>query len=204
MANDSATGGPLAPIPGGPAPLEGGALNDFLQQWVVGVCGLPGMLVRPSWQTEPPDLPDAATAWMAFGVTQRPSDTYPAVVHDGAGNNGQGQDVLHRHEDIDLLCSFYDTGEAGKATFYAAMLRDGCSIAQNIEVLQLAGFEFVSCGRLITVPTLVKTKWLYRVDLALAVRREVIRYYPVLNLLGVQGTLKTDQGFDRAITVTTD
>ena len=180
--NDSSTGGPLAPIAGGPAPLEGLALNDFIQGWIVGITGLPGTMVRPRWQTEPPNIPTAGTAWAAIGVQVRPADTFPVVLHSATANAGNGQDEVHQHEDLEILVSFYDLGTNGQADSYAATLRQGLAIDQNLELLTNNGMGLVACGEPIPLPSLLKKLWLYRVDLAVQVKREIIRAYPVLNV----------------------
>src|ERR1700694_2060232 len=128
---DSSTGGYLIPS-AAPAPLEGQALLDFLQGVIVGITGLAGTMVRPVWQSGPPNIPDAGTAWCAFRITTRPSSTFPHVKHDPAG---QGADALQRHEALHVLCSFYDLGSGGQADGLAALLRDGLSIPQNREIL---------------------------------------------------------------------
>lgn len=182
MSNDSSTGGPLLPAGDSPQPLEGDALLQFLQQWLVGLTGLAGNLVRPYWQGQTPNIPQSGTAWAALGVKDRPSDTMPNIRHNGAGNGGQGEDILTRHEELDLLCSFYDTGSDGQADYYAALCRDGTAIPQNREVLVLSGFGLVKCGVPIVVPSLLKTRWLYRVDLPIRLRRAIVRTYAVRNL----------------------
>src|SRR5258708_4203476 len=120
---DSTTGGYLLPV--GAPPLEGEALNNFLQGWIVGITGLDGTMVRPRWQAEPPNIPTAGTAWAAIGTQVRPADEFPYVRHNGAANGGAGQDELHQHEDIEILVSFYDLGTNGQADAFAALLRQG-------------------------------------------------------------------------------
>ena len=185
---DSSTGGYLTPS-ATPAPLQGDSLNTFVQPIIVGITGLPGAMVRPAFQVEPPDAPDGGTAWAAFRYTRRKSDTYPYV-----GHNADGSDTLRRHEEIDILVSFYDLGSSGLADQYAAMLRDGLSIPQNLEALKQNGMGFVSCGDLTTVPVILKQRWLYRVDLPFTIRREIVRVYSVLNLLTATATVTTDSG----------
>ena len=189
---DSSTGGFLSPSTS-PAPLQGDELNTFIQPIIVGITGLPGAMVRPAFQAEPPDIPDGGTAWAAFRYTSRKTDTYPYVGH------GDGSDTLRRHEEIDILVSFYDLGSSGLADQYAALLRDGLSIGQNLEVLTLAGMGFVGCGDLTAVPVIVKQRWLYRVDLPFTVRREIVRVYPVLNVLTAHATVATDSGVTGSI-----
>lgn len=178
MPNDSSTGGPLSPAVA-PAPLEGQGLNRFIQQWIVGITGLAGNMVRPRWQPEPPDVPDAGDAWAAIGITARAADTFPAILHDPTGD---GADDLQRHETLAVLASFYDLGTNGLADLYASLLRDGLAIPQNSEPLASAGFGLVDVGDLTTVPSLLKSRWLYRVDLPFHLRRAIVRSYPVLNV----------------------
>jgi hypothetical protein len=192
---DSSTGGYLIPSPV-PAPLEGQALLDFLQGVIVGVTGLDGTLVRPTWQSEPPNIPDAGVAWCAFRITERPSDAFPYVKHNA---NGQGADALQRHETLHILCSFYDLGSGGQADYYAALLRDGLSIPQNREVLTLKNMGLVKTGEPVPVPIIVKTRWLYRVDLEVVIRRQIDRVYPVLNVTSAQGSIVTSDGITRTI-----
>lgn len=194
MSNDSSTGGPLAPA-SVPAPLEGQALNRFIQQWVVGIVGLDGTLVRPRYQPEQPDIPDAAVAWAAIGVTTRKTDNFPAIIHDGDGDGGEGTDELHRHEEYTVFCSFYDLGTNGLADYYATLLRDGVAIGQNLEILQLNDMAFAWIGDMTPVPSLLKQRWLYRVDISLTLRRRILRVYPVRNILSAEGTVETDSGF---------
>jgi hypothetical protein len=198
MPNDSASGGPLASA-GAPAPLEGQALNDFLQQWIVGITGLDGTMVRPRWQAEPANIPDSGVAWAALGITTRSADAFPAVVHDGTG---EGTDQLQRHEQLTVLCSFYDTGVNGQADKLATLLRDGTAIAQNREILTIAGMNLVSVGEAIAVPSLLKQTWLYRVDLPVVIRRIILRSYAVLNVESAVGVLSADDGQTRAIQAT--
>lgn len=199
--NNSATGGPLLPA-AAPAPLEGQALNRFLQQWLVGVGNLPPKLTFPRWQAEPPDIPQNATAWQAFGITARRADTFPAESFDADTGT-----TLLRNEELDLLCSFYDTGTNGEADANAAFLRDGLLIPQNLEPLFIRGMGLVDVGPLVALPTLVKLRWLYRVDMRVTVRRMVERVYPVLTVLSADvGLVAEGSGppdFTREIVVTT-
>lgn len=187
MTNTSATGGALLPA-AAPAPLEGQALDRFLQQWVVGILGVDGSLVRPRWQAEPSNIPTEFTAWVAMGVTRRPSDTYPYVKHSSDG------DHLQRHEDLHILFSFYDTGVDGKADTLGALLRDGLSIPQNLELLTENNMGFVSCGEQVPAPVLLNERWLYRFDMEVVVRREVERIYPVGDIESASGTILRDDG----------
>ncbi|MGO9474234.1 MAG: hypothetical protein ACLPWS_12665 [Rhodomicrobium sp.] len=188
---DSSTGGYLAPA-ASPAPLQGAGLNNVIQQAIAGITGLAGTYVRPAFQAEPPDWPDAGTAWCAFRYQARPADLFPVIVHEGAAAGGNGQDELQRYESIDVLASFYDLGTTGQADYYAATLRDGLAIAQNREPLGALAIVLIKTGDLTAVPVLVKQRWMYRVDFTFTLRRTIQRDYPVLNLLGAAGTLSAD------------
>lgn len=187
--NTSNQAGYLTPV--GAAPLEGEALQDFLQEVLVGITGLNGKMVRPRWQPEPPNIPNAGEAWAAFGIVRRVKDTNAAVAHSGAG---EGTDKLQRQEALHLLASFYDLGSSGQADKYAELLADGFQIAQNREVLQAAGYAFVESGEPTPVPSLLKERWLYRVDVPLVIRRQIDRTYNVLNLESAKVTLQSQSG----------
>lgn len=175
MANDSSTGGALLPA-SSPAPLEDAGLLDFLHDWVQGITGLPATMIRPRWQPEPPNIPDEAVDWAAFGIMRREADTFVYEEHHPDVN---GYDELRRHEILHILLSFYGQN----ADNYCSLLREGMQVAQNREVLGLAGMGVINCGDISTVPEFVKEKWLYRTDLPFSIRRQIIREYPVLNLL---------------------
>jgi hypothetical protein len=180
----------LQPLPA-PAPLQGQDLNRFIQQWFAGVIGagsLDPTLIRPYDQGEPPVIPPDGTAWMAFSQRTEDSDTYPSVVinQDGSGA------TLQRHEQIAVLCSFYDLGTNGQAANLASLLRDGLSIPDNLETLTLADFAIVGCEPEVVVPSLLKERWLYRVDLPLKLRRQVTRVYAVQDIASANGTIVND------------
>lgn len=168
-------------------PVYDDELDNFLQQIVVGVTGLAGNLVRPRWQAEPPnDPPFDAPAWAAIGTADVVSETNAAIVHDGRSN---GRDYVVVNEEIEALVSFY--GRDGGAT--AARFRDGLQVSQNRYTLprQLAGL--VECGTRITkVPSLVNQRWRWRYDLSMTVRRQVVRPYPIYNIVEADVTTRAD------------
>lgn len=203
MTDTSATGGPLAPNPTpAPQPLEGQALLDFLQGWIVGILGIAGSLVRPRWQPEPANIPTEGTAWVALGITDRPSDTFPFI---GRVPGLSEADELQRHEQLAILVSFYDLGSNGQADALAALLRDGLAVPQNRELLTNNGMGLTEVGSPIAVPSLLKQRWLYRVDMPIVVAREIVRQYPVLSLQSANGTIDASAGvgvIEAAIEVT--
>lgn len=183
MANTSATGGYLAPT--APVPPEDDALDDLLQALVAGVTGLPGAMVRPRWQSTVPKQPEPSVNWCALGVDVQENDASPAIQHDP---DGDGSDTYIRHQDIELLCTFY--GPAAKG--YAQRLADGLAMPQNSEQLGLNDMAFVSAGEIRAAPDFVNQQWVRRYDIKLALRRKITRTYPVLNLLSAQASTETD------------
>jgi len=183
MANTSATGGPLLPS-ASPAPLEDTALEDFFQKLVSTLTGIAGQYVRPRWQPEPGNIPQFGTDWASLGVVGTDKDTYGAEIHLGVG-----KDVIRRHEELELLLSFYGPN-CGKLI---SQFSDGLLLAQNREVLQLAGMGLVSCSKIVTAHELVKERWLRRLDIRLYVRRQVVREYAVLNLESAEVALECMQ-----------
>lgn len=188
---DSASAGFLQPAPS-PAPLEGQDLLNFVQAWIVGITGLDGTLVVPWAQPEPPNLPNAGTVFCAFSIRTRTADTYPWI---GRTVPDDGADHLQRHQDLDILLTFYDLGSGGQADAMSALFRDGSAIPQNLEVLSQNNMGLVKVGQAVDVPVLVKTRWQYRVDLPVVIRREVLRTYPVLTVESAEGTIVTSDGY---------
>lgn len=182
--NDSSTGGYLAPVAASP-PLEDDALDDLLQEMVAGIIGLPPTMVRPRWQPTVPKQPEPSVNWCALGITTQDNDASPAIQHDPTGD---GSDVYQRHQDIELLCTFYGPGAKG----YAQRLVDGLAIPQNSEQLGLNDMKFVSVGTIRAAPDLVNQQWIRRYDVTVALRRKITRTYPVLNLMSAQVKTETD------------
>ena len=190
--------GALPPIIPGQTP-PGQQLEDFLQQWVAGVAYMDGTLVRPRWQTEPPNLPEHNIDWASIGIIEtRPIGIYPAVRrHPTGGPTGQGEDEVTRHEEFDLLVSFYGP----HASEYAANLHSGLGIWQNYSILRLAGMAFVEIGAATNIPELIRMQWVNRVDKTLTIRRYIRRFYPVLNLLSAQAQVVAQDQPNRTYTV---
>jgi hypothetical protein len=186
VSNTSATGGPLLVASDSPTVLEGTALLDFLKGWFVGITGMAAANVRAYWLGAPAGIPQTGTCFAAIGVHTRNSDTFPYVMHNGAGNGGQGEDVLIRRQKLDLLVSFYDNGVTGEADMFAGILRDATAIRQNLELLTLNGFAFVKCFPQTVLPSILKERWLYRCDIPITLRRTIVRTYPVLNAAQAQ------------------
>lgn len=183
MANDSSTGGFLSPAVASPPP-EDAALDAIFQQMIVGITGLPGNMVRPRWQATVPKQPDPTVNWCALGITVQDPDDGPAIIHNGSGN---GSDTYIRHEQIDVLASFY--GPAAKQ--YAHQLSDGLAVPQNLEQLKAQDMNSIDTGAIRAAPDLFNEQWIRRYDLTLTFRRKITRTYAVLNILTAQGTIQT-------------
>ncbi|CAN0620539.1 conserved protein of unknown function [Burkholderia multivorans] len=182
--NDSSTGGYLAPAVDAP-PDEDDALDDLLHDMIAGITALPPDLVRPRWQTKVPKQPEPGVNWCAFGVPTQTPDASPAIVHDGTG---EGSDTYIRHQDFDVLCTFYGPSAKG----YAQRLADGLAFPQNREQLQLQDMGFVGVGEIRAAPDFVNQQWVRRYDMTVTLRRKITRTYAVLNLKSTTVTTTTD------------
>ncbi len=186
--NNSSTGGYLLPY-GAPAPLEGQDLFRFLQQIFVNITGLPGTSFFPRWQF--PDVVNLPTGnWAAFGVTKRSNPKFAYITHVPASGNIPEHDEYQTHETLEILVSFYSPD--GMADYYGALLRDGLYIPQNLAVLNTQNASLVDTGDLRTVPSLVKERWLYRVDLPVRIRRQIVRWYAILDLVAASVTVNNE------------
>jgi len=206
--NDSSTGGYLAPSVAAP-PAEDDALDDLLQMMVCGITGLDGSLVRPRWQPTVPKQPEPSVNWCALGVSVQTNDAGPAIRHEGSFldnviveggtevvmdsgpvlfSDGDGRDTYIRHQDIELLCSFYGPSAKG----YVQRLADGMSIPQNHEQLGQDDMAFVSASEIRAASDLVNQQWVRRYDMTIYLRRKISRTYPVLNLRSAQASTTTD------------
>lgn len=175
MPNTSATGGYL--LPGvSPTPVEGNDFEDFLHDVIQGITGVSGTLIRPRWQPDPPNMPQVAESWIAFGITDFIPDTY-AVEQTNSEDDGSVD--LIRHEVDTVLLSFYGPN----ASVLAGVFRDGLQISQNRSALVSAGVGMISTGEARQVPTLVKERWQKRIDMEWKLKRQILRNYPVLYLL---------------------
>jgi hypothetical protein len=196
QAVDSSQAGALQPGPSNWTVLNGQPLEDFLQQYVAAVAALDGTMVRPRWQDEPPNIPDHGANWCSVGIMQRqPLGFVGAVQHDSTGD---GHDVMQRHEQLNILISFYGPN----CDEYSSNLHDGLMIEQNRRVLRTVGMGFVEITESIRVPEFIKNQWWDRVDKRLFINRIIVRNYPVLNLLSAAAAVITDVGYVSPVTVT--
>lgn len=182
--NDSSTGGYLAPAVDAP-PAEDDALDNLVHELIAGIAALPLDLVRPRWQPTVPKQPEPSVNWCAFGLQEQEPDAGPAIQHDGTGD---GHDTYLRHQDIDVLCTFYGPSAKG----YAQRLADGLAMPQNREQLQLQDMAIVGVGAIRAAPDLVNQQWVRRYDMTVTLRRKITRTYAVLNLKSATVATTTD------------
>jgi hypothetical protein len=192
-ASSSAQLGFLAPSA---SPEYGETLDDILQAAIVGICDLPGKLVRPRWQPDPPQQPAFDTDWCAFGVTRTEQDAFAYEGHIPAGNGGAGQSIIERDETLFVLHSFYGPNSHG----LAERLRDGLEIAQNRATLAAAGVGLIEVGDAAVLPVLLVEKWVRRVDVNVVYRRRTSRTYEVRNLISAELGLNNER-YSTPITV---
>lgn len=191
--NTSATGGYLQPT--STVPPEGDALDDILQEMVVGITGLNDQLVRPRWQPDPPGQPAVDVNWAGVGVISRTALDFPYIVHNPAGN---GTDVLRRHNELEVQVSFYGPN----ADLLAEQLRDGLYISQNREQLAAHGIALIEVGQSIHAPELINNvQWLDRVDITVRIRQVVERVYAIENILSAPGEFQTNGSLEQATDV---
>lgn len=160
-------------------------LNQFLQTVFVGLSELPGTLVRPSWQVNPPKQPDIDVNWMAFGVAEAAPDSNAYVTIDT-------DDVvtLKRNRSIQVDCSFY-----GPLAFQVAeLVADGFQIQQNLFALRDAKMGFTATTPAIQVPDLVNERWVARVQMSVILQRTTVRVYPISTFVSANGTIHTVLG----------
>lgn len=161
------------------------SLTQFIQTVFVGVSGLPGPLVRPKWQVEPPKQESLTTNWMAIGID--------AAIPDANGFLGADSHGIvnsQRHETLEIGLSIY--GPDALDTY--GLLRDGFQIPENREALRSANMGFVEITAARKVPELVHQRFIDRVVGSVFLRREIQRVYPIVTLISATGTIHSVVG----------
>lgn len=174
MATDSTVAGYLAPELLVPANDDG--LEDLLQMAIVGITGLPGSLVRPRWQPEPPARPAFNVDWCAFGVPRSASDVNAYINLEDLAL--LGQEKVERDEWFECLHSFYGPNSAA----LCKRLRDGLEVSQNRDALRSVGISLTEVREAVVLPALLKEKWVRRVDVTVLYRRRTSSAYQVLTI----------------------
>lgn len=176
MATSSQQAGYLAPST---SPINDASFEDVLQAFIVGVTGLPGPLVRPMWQPEPPNNPSHETNWCAFGVVTIGGDAFAYMQHDPLPAGGEGIDRIEADELITVRHSFY--GPTCQAT--SQRYRWGLEIGQNRADLLVAGITVVEVGEGRMVPALLTQRWVRKIDVSVVFRRRAVYSYPIRSIV---------------------
>lgn len=184
------------------APVEDDDLDNVLQAMVVGITGLDKTLVRPRWQPVVPKQPEPNVDWCSIGVISSKADTFPYVEHlSGVSITDQSGDLAIRHEELEVLVSFYGPHSKGNL----GILRDGLGIEQNLEAPKASGLYFIAMDTGRAAPEFINQQWIRRWDSALSFRRMVARTYAVNNIVSAEIDLIDDTGHvDRVINVPPD
>lgn len=186
MATDSTTAGYLAPV--SVLPVNDRLLEDIFGDAIAGITGLDRNNVRPRLQPAPPNLPDQELNWCAFGVSITAQDTFAYVRQIGTLEGGAGQ--VERDELLDVFISFY----GAQSSQLMGRWREGLSIPQNREALWLQGIKLQGLGNPLQVPSLLKDRYVRRMDLTAQFARRVIVSYTVRTIISANGELLTDTG----------
>jgi hypothetical protein len=174
----------MQPTPQFPVVSGSLTLTEFLQTMLAGVSGLPGQLIRPKWQINPPKQPDVEVNWLAMALINAPADANAYVGFLPDGHGGQ-VNVTQRMEQLELLCGFY--GPNGYD--YMGLTRDGFQIQANRDALTLAGMGYVGENTGHRVPDLVNERWVDRWEISFFINRQILRSYPILSFLSVSGSI---------------
>jgi hypothetical protein len=178
---DSSTGGYLVPTT--PLPLDDEILHRRISNLIAGITGLPGNLVRPRWQPNPPQIPAPETNWVAVGVVTYPSSHGTPVRRHIS--DGDGYDVLDDPELIRLLASFYGPNCGA----YARLCRHALWVEQNWEQLAPLGLSLSDAGDIAVVGEDLNETWYRRADLPITLAQDLTRTYMILNILRADGVV---------------
>lgn len=190
MANDSTSAGYITPS--ADATLSDDSLADALQRMVVGITALPGAMVRPRFQADPPDIPENDQDWCAISVTEMdPPSGNMEQIQDGEADEGWGQTNARGYETMTALASFYGPN----ALRYATRLRDGLLISQNRDAMQTDGdLSLLWFGAIRNVSDYQNTTFRNRFDFPIMLRHRFERNYNVRNIVEIQGSISADGG----------
>jgi hypothetical protein len=193
MANTSASGGYLTPdalrTPEGDVEFA-----ETLQSIVRGITGLPGQLVRQRWQARAGAQPDIDENWCGVGVGSSDAEGPPAIIVPKDDTNVV---ISRRHYIVTVVASFYGSN-AGQL---ADMLWNGLYLGQNREDMIDKGLNLVDIGRIVHLPDRPNNLWRNRYDVSFRLRRRVEYTYAIQRVKTVQGTIGTDKGPNRSISV---
>lgn len=179
--NTSATGGYLTPT--SPLPEDDDVLASILHDFVVGLTGLVGSLVRPRWQPQPPTQPDASVTWAAVGaVNVDTTSQWPDF------NHTDGVSTQVEQQTIEVIATFYGP----RSGSFASLFRSGLNVRQNLDVIGTFGIKLLSIGATTRVPELINTQYIARSDVTFRLVRELSRTYDIENVATAPVTYITD------------
>ncbi len=186
--NTSASGGPLLPTATNVPPRKL-SLTQFLQTVFVGLSNLPGDLVRPTWQLEPPEQPQVATNWMAFGITSN-NPEFNAYIESQADTSV----IFKRQSHLEVSVIVYGP----QAQEITQLIQDGFQLDQNCASLRTALMGFTEVSAATHVPELFNGLWYNRYQFTVSLTAMVQRTYPVLSFVSMSGVVYTN-GPDQTI-----
>jgi hypothetical protein len=201
MANDSASGGLIAPI--STAPLYDTTWDGLLQAMVAGITGLPGNMCRPRWQAVPAKRPEIGVDWAAIGVMDSEDlGSSAQVAHDGTGTivaPGDGVDDITVFERDTVMVSFYGPD----AWENSNLLRTGLRVSTNRYALEAAGVGYQETGKRVMIGELINEQYYHRVDMPIILTRIVQSVYPVYNMLSATSLTRANRpGGQDIVTIT--
>ena len=176
----------LQPTPAS-VPINDRPLEDIFGDAIAGITGLNrNTHVRPYLQPTPPNFPDQETNWVAFKVSPVDQDTFAFVRPTSSLEGGTG--TVERDEYLDVLMSFY----GANSNQYMSRWREGLSIDQNRWALQEEGIKLIGMGQPINVPSLLKDRYVRRLDITMQFARRVALVYDVRTIASAAGELITE------------
>lgn len=160
-----------------------GDLDAIIQTWVAAITEIPGDLVRPRWQAQPPPQPPQEVNWVSLGCLQQSLDDYHYL-----GQLDDDTAELHRHETMEYLLTFYGPNASG----LSLKLRDGAMVTQNRDQLAAHGINVFHIGNANNTPLLANEVFRGRCDLPLHFRRQITTLLPIKSLLSAPIQLTND------------
>lgn len=187
-ATDSRYKGYLAPTS---SSLSVSDLEKKLQDFISGVTGLDGCLVRAAYKNDRAEPPAAHVDWCAFQISEVLDNDF--YLQDSAPiENGIDYKQVSTQK-ITVLTSFYGPDAWEKAS----ILRDGCQLEQNRELFYRASrLKLISMGGLVAVGETYLNRWRDRVDLKLTFSRIRERHYEIKTIVDAQVRGHTEQRKD--------
>lgn len=153
-------------------------IERHLQDFITGVSGLAGHMVRPAFKNDRAEPPPGPVDWCAF------------LISEIADNDFYLQESIPKEDGIDykqvstqkisVLVSFYGDNAWEKAS----ILRDGCQLEQNRELLyRNSKLKLISTSSLVSVGDQYLSRWRDRVDVRITFSRIRERHYDIKTII---------------------